>query len=139
MALNFTPVKAKESSNKVASVSLDSIPAETRDEVEEAWAYFADPAHAGTSLRVVFPDVQAKHSWVALAQSYCALRADAGKGEALWMRVSPIRGTDDETKRTLQFRMRTLAEETKRAEDSKKIREQAAAAEAKATAGKGKK
>lgn len=138
MALNFTAVNLASKTNAATpSADLDTIPAEIKAEVEEAWAYFsAKDYDPDTALSVRFPSSESKHRWLGLARSYCAQRDQVKPkvGENLWIRVSPIRtpkDADDATKadnaRTLTFRMRTLAVEIKRAAEAKAIADAAKA------------
>jgi len=127
MALTFTPVYPASSASAPAAVDPNSIPVDTRNEVEEAIAFFASKQGENVALTVEFPNKTEKAKWVGLAQSY-ALNRPKEAGEPFVLRVSPQRGTTESG--SLQFRMYPKSEYDRRKAEAQRVRDAAKAAKA---------
>lgn len=137
--LTFTPVSFSQGGSSPAVAPLDSIPQSVKTAVEEAWEFFSAKDYTDDqALTVNFADKATKLRFVGLATSYANQRSKAVKdGEDLHIRVSPMRGVPEGS---LTFRMRTMAAEKARKEETARIRATAKAAKDAETAkaGKGK-
>lgn len=133
--LTLVPTSLAPSAPTVTSI--DAIPEEVRDTVEEAWAYFsAEGTDDDMALTVTLPDKAAKAKFLGLAQAYAASRKTLTGQDALYLRVSPVRANKDTGVAT--FRIRTMASELARKAETEAIRKAQADARAKVeAAGKG--
>lgn len=114
---NLTP------SSGPAVGDITELPEEVRLTVEEAWTYFSKPDTPDEmALTVNLGDKVAKAKWVAQAQAYCANRSQLGNGAVdLYLRVSPVRANKETGVAT--FRIRTAADQEKRAAEAQAIRD----------------
>lgn len=88
--MEFSFVPTAQAASGTAALTLEDIPQDIRDDIEEVYAYLkTNPA--GRMRTPAFPSKQDALAWQAMATAYCKLRP----GGEIRFRKSPTKGLPD--------------------------------------------